>query len=125
MLMSESSSPYIRAAAKQTELLHTGGSENFKLSVGGALFFCRISPYANANGINWRIIALVPEAELMGSARSASQRAMLWTIGLSLLGLMMVLWAISRLTAPIHRTAEAANKLALGEWNSCIDEKSS
>lgn len=124
ILMSESSSPYIRAAAQQIELSRPDGGESFKLKVGGELFFCRISPYANANGINWRIIALVPEAELMGSARSASQRAMLWTIGFSLLGLLLVLGAISRVTAPIHKTAEAANKLALGESSSCIDENS-
>jgi diguanylate cyclase (GGDEF)-like protein len=125
LLIAESSSPQIRAVAQHVLQTPASSGDGFKITVGGELYFCRVSPYSDSRGLNWKIVALVPETDLMGEARAASQRAMMWSVGFSLLGLLLVLWVISWVTGSIHRTAEAATRLSLGDWETSIDQADS
>lgn len=125
LLMSESATPAIRAAAHYVQQAPLVEGRAFRLTEGAEMYFGRVTPYADARGIDWRIVALVPESDLLGDARQASRRAMLMVVGIALLGLLLGLWIIQRVTRPILMTAEAANKLARGEWNSGIDKSSS
>jgi diguanylate cyclase (GGDEF)-like protein len=125
LLISESSSPQIRAVAQQVAQAPATGGDGFKISVGDEWYFCRVSVYSDSRGIDWRIVALVPESDLMGEARAASQRAMIWSLGFTLLGLLLVLWVIGWVTGSIRRTAEAASRLSLGEWETSIDHADS
>ena len=123
--ISESRSPQIRAVAQHVAQARVTGGWGFKITVDGNLYFCRVSPYLDSRGIDWRIVALVPESDLMGEARAASQRAMIWSMVFSLIALLLVLWLISWVTGSIHRTAEAASKLSLGEWDTSVDHTDS
>lgn len=115
--MSQSSSPLIRAAAFHVEQAATESSEGFKLTVDNALFFGRVTPYSDARGLDWRIVALVPESDLMGDARLVSQRSLGWILIFAAVCLFLGLWVIQWVTGAIYQAARAANQLALGEWN--------
>ena len=115
--MSQSSSPQIRAAAFHVEQAPTESSSGFKITVDKALFFGRVTPYSDTRGLDWRIVALVPESDLMGDARLASQRALGWILAFATLCLLLGLWVIQWVTGAIQRAARAANQLALGEWD--------
>jgi diguanylate cyclase (GGDEF)-like protein len=124
LLLSESATPQIRAAAEHAQRAASANGHEFQLTSGGELYFGRVTPYADERGIDWRIVALVPESDLLGDVRVASHRAMLVVIGIALAGLLLGLWIIQRVTRPILMTAEAANKLARGEWDAGIDKGS-
>ncbi|HSV53948.1 MAG TPA: cache domain-containing protein, partial [Burkholderiaceae bacterium] len=124
LLMSESATPQIRAAAQYALRAPVAGGLAFRLNDSGEMYFGRVTPYADARGIDWRIVALVPESYLLGDVRDASRRSMLGVIGIALLGLLLGLWIIQRVTRPILMTAAAANKLARGEWKPGIDKGS-
>jgi diguanylate cyclase (GGDEF)-like protein len=120
--MSASASPLIRAAALPVTQAPTESSAGFKQTVGSELYFGRVTPYSDARGLDWRIVALVPESDLIGDIRLVSERAMLWILGFAVIGLFLGLWVIRWVSGAIHQTASAANKLALGEWNTSLDQ---
>ena len=115
--MSQSSSPQIRAAALHVEQAPTESSSGFKITVDHELFFGRVTPYSDTRGLDWRIVALVPESDLMGDARLVSQRTLGWILIFATVCLLLGLWVIHWVTGAIHQTARAANQLALGEWD--------
>ncbi|WP_295958356.1 GGDEF and EAL domain-containing protein [Rhodoferax sp.] len=119
--LSESSNPVLRAAAQPVADAPTESASGFQLAVNGKLYICRVAPYSDVRGLNWRIVMLVPESDLLGGIRSASQRNMAWIIGFASLGFVLGLWAIGWVTRPIQRTAQAANQLALGQWDTPIE----
>jgi len=123
--MSQSSSPLIRAAAFHVEQAATENSEGFKLTVDKALFFGRVTPYSDTRGLDWRIVALVPESDLMGDARLVSHRSLGWILVFATLCLLLGLWVIHWVTGAIHQTAQAANQLALGEWDTHLPPRDS
>ena len=119
--LSESANPVLRAAAQPVADAPTESAIGFQLAVNGKLYICRVAPYSDIRGLNWRIVMLVPESDLLGDVRSASQRNMAWVLGFTSLGFVLGLWAIGWVTRPIQRTAQAANQLALGQWDTPIE----
>jgi diguanylate cyclase (GGDEF)-like protein len=94
----------------------TESGSGFTLRHEGELYFGRVSPYSDTRGLDWRIVVLVPETELLGEIRSAQGRSMLLVSGIALLAIALGLWGIGRITRPILDTAAAANRLARGRW---------
>jgi diguanylate cyclase (GGDEF)-like protein len=125
LLMSESPTPQIRAAASFAQQVPEKSGRAFEFTEGGERYFGRATRYLDARGIDWRIVVLVPESDLLGDVRDTTQRSMLLVAIFAGLGLLLGLWVIQRVTRPILMTAEAANKLARGEWNAGIDKGSS
>ncbi len=119
--LSESHHAVLRAAAQPVADAPTESAAGFQLTVDGKLYICRVTPYSDVRGLNWRIVMLVPESDLLGDMRAASQRSLAWIVGIASLGFVLGLWAIGRVTRPIQRTAQAANQLALGQWDTTID----
>lgn len=115
--MSESPSRLVRAAAAQVDAGPAGQSHEFELHLGGERFFCRVIPYFDARGLDWRIVALLPESDLLGDAREAGQRVTWLVVLVALLGLGLGLWILGWVTRPIHHTVAAANQLAQGRWD--------
>ncbi|MBB4843326.1 diguanylate cyclase (GGDEF)-like protein [Paucibacter oligotrophus] len=115
--MSDSPSRLVRAAAAQVDAGPAGQSHEFELRLGGERFFCRVIPYFDARGLDWRIVALLPESDLLGDAREAGQRVTWLVVLVALLGLGLGLWVLSWVTRPIHHTVAAANQLAQGRWD--------
>ena len=113
--------PVLRAAAQPVAEAPTESAYGFQLTVNGKLYICRVTPYSDVRGLDWRIVMLVPESDLLGDIRATSQRSLAWIVGIASLGFVLGLWAIGWVTRPIQRTAQAANQLALGQWNTSID----
>ncbi|RYF66362.1 MAG: sensor domain-containing phosphodiesterase, partial [Comamonadaceae bacterium] len=72
----QSTNPLVRAAAAQlADASARGGS--FQLVHDGALYYGRISPFAGVHGLDWSIIVLLPESDLLGDTRD---RLRAWTV---------------------------------------------
>ena len=116
LTMRESGNPLIRAAAAQVEAAPTESGTGFALDHEGERYFCRVVPYSDTRGLDWRVVALVPEAALLGEIRDAQTRSMMLVAGIAGLAILLGLWGIGRITRPILETAAAANRLARGRW---------
>ena len=116
LLMRESANPLIRAVAAHIDAAPTESGAGFTIRHEGELYFCRVTPYSDTRGLDWRVVALVPEAALLGEIRTAQTRSMLMMAGIAVLAILLGLWGIGRITRPILETAAAANLLARGRW---------
>ena len=114
----QSASPLIRAVAPWLEKSRKGLDQRFSFKLNGQLFFGRSQPYTDPRGIDWQIVALLPESELLGDARAASERSLYWSLLIDALGILGILWIVHRLTAQIRHTAQAATRLSQGDWDS-------
>lgn len=115
-LMRDSAIALMRSAAPLVDAAPTESGSGFTLRHEGELYFGRVSPYSDTRGLDWRIVVLVPETELLGEIRSAQGRSMLLISAIALLAIALGLWGIGRITRPILDTAAAANRLARGRW---------
>lgn len=115
-LLRDSAISLMRSAAPLVDAAPTESGSGFTLRHEGELYFGRVSPYSDTRGLDWRIVVLVPETELLGEIRSAQGRSMLLVSGIALLAIALGLWGIGRITRPILDTAAAANRLARGRW---------
>ena len=131
LTVAQSASPQIRAAGpylqqqqqQQQQALAAAGA-GFRFTYQDEHYFGRVTPYADARGIDWRIVVLLPESDLLGDSRSANRQALLATGAIAVLGLILGLWVIERAARPILMTAEAANRIARGEWSTGIEKSS-
>ncbi len=118
--ISESTSPQIRAAEPYLRDVPVAEGASFHFAHEDARYFGRVTPYLDPRGIDWRIVVLLPESELLGDSRGAGQRALLAAGGIAIIGLLLGLWVIRWAVRPILMTAEAANQIARGEWSAGI-----
>nr|WP_315428718.1 EAL domain-containing protein [uncultured Albidiferax sp.] len=118
--LQEAANPVLRAAAQAVAEAAPASTSGFQLDVNGLLYIGRVAPYSDVRGLHWRIVTLVPESDLLGDIRAASRRSLVWIAGFAGLGCLLGLWAIGWVTRPIQRTAQAANQLALGQWDTKI-----
>ncbi|RZJ14513.1 MAG: EAL domain-containing protein [Acidovorax sp.] len=124
LTVAQSASPQIRAAVPYLEQATTAEGTGFRFTHEGEHYFGRVTPYADARGIDWRIVVLLAESDLLGDSRNANRRALLATAAIAVLGLLLGLWVIQRAARPILQTAEAANRIARGEWSAGIGTSS-
>ena len=83
----------------------------------GQRYHGQITPFHDPRGIDWRIVAVLPESDLVSSVRADSRKAMTSTLVLAVLGLVFGLWWLQQAIRPIQVTAQAAHRLARGEWD--------
>ena len=118
--ISESTSPQIRTAESFLREVTAVEGGSFHFEHQDASYFGRVTPYADPRGIDWRIVVLLPESDLLGDTRSAGQGALLAAGAIAIIGLLLGLWVIQWAARPILRTAEAANRIARGDWDTDI-----
>lgn len=117
--LSHSPEPALRAAAALLDAQppRDDGALNLSFVEQGQLYHGQVTPFHDARGIDWRIVAVLPESDLVSSVRTDSRSALLGTVVLALAGLALGLWWLQRALRPILVTADAAHRLARGEWN--------
>ena len=114
----DSASPVLRkAAGLLPQMAPRSAGAGFHFEEGGERYFGRVTPYEDTRGLDWRIVVLLPESALLGETRAQSQHMLLWSLAIAAFGLLLGLWAVRQAVRPILRTAEAANRLAHGEWH--------
>ena len=117
MRLSDSAEPALRtlAALLARKPLQDGPS-SLSFEEKGLLYHGQVTPFRDAHGIDWRIVVLLPESDLVSSVRVDSRNALFGAIALAMLGLVLGLWWLRLAIRPIQVTAEAAHRLARGEW---------
>jgi diguanylate cyclase (GGDEF)-like protein len=120
--MLDSPNPVMREAAAHLAGLPPEGSGTFKMRYGEELYFARAEPYARQPGIDWRIIAILPESALLAEAKKSQTTGFVVACSLGLAGLWIGIWVIGMITRPILNAAEAARELSLGHLSSLRED---
>jgi diguanylate cyclase (GGDEF)-like protein/PAS domain S-box-containing protein len=90
-------------------------SQSFYCDIDGQRRFVRVTPWSNADGLNWRIVVVVPESDFKAQIQTNTQSTLLLS-GLALLGSLGLSYATSRwATRPIIALSQAARDLVAGK----------
>ncbi|MEW4571404.1 SpoIIE family protein phosphatase [Tautonia sp. JC769] len=112
--------PMIRAIARRVS--GESGSfgaivdrEQFELTLDGRRYRVEVEPLSTAQGLDWRLAVIVPEADVMGGVRELRRQAA-W-IGLVVVGLTLALGiaASLRLVRPIVELVEGVRRIGGGD----------
>ena len=122
--VNQSQNPLLKQAAPYLHALGSTPEEKVNrafppeiLSLEGVRYYLQALPYQDAYGLDWLVVAIVPEADFMMEIRANLQRTLFYC-GLVLLGSAGVgLWVSRRLVAPIDRLKQATQALAQGNFD--------
>ncbi len=113
--------PKIRAAVTTINdqfgsIAQANDVRQFDLVIDGAREFAQIMPYRDARGLDWRIVTLIPERDVMARIQ-ANTRFTLVVCGVAIfvataLGMTLARW----LLRPILASVRAADDLSHGHW---------
>jgi PAS domain S-box-containing protein len=117
----ESPHPLVRATARYLQKtfgdlasIHT--SQQAAFAHGGDRYFVQVMPYRNGQGLDWRIVVVVPESDFMerihANTLTTLKLCLLALTGSTLIGLILS-QALSR---SIERTSQAAVAVAEGNF---------
>lgn len=124
LFMSQSGSPIIKAASHWVKNTGLHESQNFTLSLEKEMYFGRVTPFNDGHGLQWRVVTLIPESDLLGNVLSSTRGTLLGMLLMALIGIGLGLWAIDRMTLSIRRTAQAAGRIAQGDMDVRIQHQS-
>lgn len=112
--IAESPAPLLRHAAEYIDVVPRHGGASFSLKLGEKTYFGRAIPFSNPQGIDWRILAILPDTSLLVEARKRQTVAILVACALGVTGVAIGWWSIGLIAKPIVSTAEAARQMAPG-----------
>lgn len=95
---------------------HPGLSkETFLMNLNGDLYYARVMPINDGQGIDWLTVVVVPEKDFMAQIHKNTRNTVLLCsaalIGVIAIGIATARWV----TRPIMRISDASDKLAKGD----------
>ncbi len=120
----------IKASESEDELIRSTAaylSENYQLasittplqldfSLEGDRQFVQVLPYRGASGLNWQIVAVVPEADFMGQIRENARTTIFLCLAALAVATLIGLMTSRLVIKPIGRLNAAAKEVAKGKW---------
>lgn len=96
-------------------------SKPFNFYLNGARQFLQVTPFQDAYGLDWLIVAVVPESDFMGRVEAITQTSIWMALVALLLGILGGILTSRWVIRPIQQLNEAAKSLAQGQWEQSID----
>lgn len=120
LLATENANPIVRASANYFSLHNfhlKNQSQSYSFSIEGQRYFNHFTPYNDEHGLKWYIGVAISESDLLGKLPESQRDS--WLIGAvaSFIGICLGLLAFNHIVAPITSTADAAKRLAKGDWD--------
>ncbi len=122
LLAVESINPTIQGTAREllaryNNLDSIQTSENFKFSLDGKMQLVAVNPIQDGRGLDWLIVAIVPESDFMGyiykNTRHTVVLSLAALVAATLLGIAIAKWLIQ----PILRLSATAQDIELGSFD--------
>ncbi len=109
----DSEQAQIRAASA---LLNQGANLQTHFQLRGERIYFQSISLNNLPGIDWQIIILIPEKDLIGNLKQNQRNTVLVILLIGLAVAMLAWWVLGRITRPIISTTLAAEKLGHTDW---------
>jgi signal transduction histidine kinase/class 3 adenylate cyclase/CheY-like chemotaxis protein len=125
ILATESEDPILRETTRHLhqrfpDLSQIETAQHLNFKIGQRQYFGLIAPFSDKRGLNWSIVAVVPEEELSRFARTRIASAFaLCSIAIALIatsGILTARWIVR----PIRHLNASARNLARGKWNEVV-----
>ncbi|MCT7962259.1 cyclic nucleotide-binding domain-containing protein [Laspinema sp. D1] len=122
LLAVESINPAIQGTARElfaryNNLDSIQTAENFKFSLDGKMQLVAVTPIQDGRGLDWLIVAIVPESDFMGyiyeNTRNTVVLSLAALVVASILGIAIAKWLIQ----PILRLSATAQDIELGNFD--------
>ena len=91
------------------------GEQQLDFNIADQRQFVQIVPYRDGRGLDWLIVIVVPEADLMGQIEAGTQQTLALVIGAGLLAALIGGWMVNRITLPLIQLTRAADAIANGD----------
>lgn len=116
-----SSDPVIRGATQQLQerfgaLSQIQSSQRLKFSIQDQRQFVRVTPWRDRFGLNWLIVAVVPESDVMGQIDANTRLTSLLCLAASVVAVISSFFTAQWVVLPILSLNKTAKALAQGEW---------
>ncbi|MCT7973032.1 cyclic nucleotide-binding domain-containing protein [Laspinema olomoucense] len=122
LLAVESVNPTIQGTAREllnrfNNLNSIQTAQTFKFSLNGKMQLVAVNPIQDGRGLDWLIVAVVPESDFMGYIHENTRRTALLSLGAlvaaTILGIAIAKWLIQ----PILRLSATAQDIELGKFD--------
>lgn len=107
----------MQMSAKQIEADDIQLGEVFQLMIDDQRYYGIYASLNKPAELDWRIIAVIPESDLMGTVEERLNQNLVFVILILLGGSVVGMLAFSMITKPIQKSTEAAKRIAEGEWD--------
>jgi signal transduction histidine kinase/DNA-binding response OmpR family regulator len=125
--ITESKDPLIRAAGQQLfdrfdNLNQIKEAQQLEFWLDGNREFVQVTPWKDANGIDWLVIVVVPESEFMGQIEANTRLTILLCLLALALATGLGIYTAHWITRPILRLSAASEAIAAGQLDQQVEE---
>ena len=92
-----------------------------KIFVNGNNNFALISKMSQPKDLNWRVIVVIPENDIMGTVKARQNLILFITLLIGIFGIIIGGITLTNVITPILKTAEGSKELANGNWDVLIE----
>lgn len=122
--LASSTHPSARAVAAALHNAPHGTEHTFRVQIDGRPARARVSPLRPYPGIDWSIVAVIPESVFLADAQAMQRRALLLSIVAGVGGLALALILASYLTRPFLALVDHVRRVGKGDFDSRLHLKS-
>jgi signal transduction histidine kinase/DNA-binding NarL/FixJ family response regulator len=125
--VTESKDPLVRAAGQQLfdrfkNLNQIKVSQQFEFWLKGNRQFVQVTPWKDANGIDWLVVVAVPESEFMGQIEANTRSTILLCLLALVLATGLGIYTAHWITRPILHLSAASEAIAAGQLDQQVEE---
>ncbi|UTV27650.1 bifunctional diguanylate cyclase/phosphodiesterase [Photobacterium atrarenae] len=100
----------------KSHLTGRDSARSFEFVHNKTRYFSRITPYHDDHQLNWHIVVIMPESELLGQLPQLQETGLLAAILLAACGLIAGLFILKKITQPITDIARASQQISETHW---------
>ncbi|MBF0242927.1 MAG: response regulator [Desulfamplus sp.] len=83
----------------------------------GEIEYVQATQFDKVNGLNWILVTVVPEADIMGRINHNNQNTLMVILFIALFAIGLGFFMTSKIVSPIEIFCQDADKLAQGKWS--------
>src|SRR5919202_2507251 len=118
-LLMHSSAAYLRDRFGNLEKIQRDYQLEFMLE--GQRQFLQVSPFTDQYGLDWLIVVVVPESDLMQQIAANTRTTILLCIATLIVAIVIGILTARWVTEPLIRLNFAAKDIAKGEWDKAVE----
>lgn len=92
----------------------------YRFEIDGEKYFTMVSALEDPKGLDWRIVTVIPENDLLGVVKSRQTLSTIGIVGLILIASALGLVILSRVIRPIRKASVLASEISEGNWDAQI-----